>query len=138
MKDDKEDNALGDYAGGYVACAAILGKARGVGSHEDRAEAQKWGRSTMRARNPKVNAGLKPDAGPEPDAGPKPNLALPWRKSEGRRWPAREGWHDSPVMWGRWPGWTASGHSTSCHGEVKTAGGLPVKVDTICLSCGVW
>ncbi|PKI68949.1 hypothetical protein CRG98_010629 [Punica granatum] len=26
-----------------------------------------------------------------------------------------------------WPGWTASGHSTSRHGEVKTAGGLLAK-----------
>ncbi|PKI67596.1 hypothetical protein CRG98_012019 [Punica granatum] len=29
-----------------------------------------------------------------------PQLALPWRKGEGRRSPAREGWHDLPVMWG--------------------------------------
>ncbi|PKI66956.1 hypothetical protein CRG98_012621 [Punica granatum] len=77
------------------------------------------------------------------------------RKGEGRRWPASEGGHDSPVMrdgwprWtasghstsrhgeGGWPGWTASGHSTSRHGEVKTAGGLPAKVGTTCLSCRV-
>ncbi|PKI42002.1 hypothetical protein CRG98_037620 [Punica granatum] len=25
-------------------------------------------------------------------------LALPWRKGEGCRWPAREGWHDSSVV----------------------------------------
>ncbi|PKI46025.1 hypothetical protein CRG98_033583 [Punica granatum] len=29
----------------------------------------------------------------------------------------REGWHESPVVRGGWPGWTASGHSTSRHGE---------------------
>ncbi|PKI63927.1 hypothetical protein CRG98_015708 [Punica granatum] len=67
-----------------------------------------------------------------------PQLALPWRKGEGRRWPAREGWHDSPVMRGGWPGWTVSGHSTSRHGEVKTTGGLPAKVGTTCLSYGTW
>ncbi|PKI78951.1 hypothetical protein CRG98_000663 [Punica granatum] len=66
-----------------------------------------------------------------------PQLALPWRKGEGRRWSTREGWHDSPVMRGGWPGWTAFGHSTSRHGEVKTAGGLPTKVGTTPLSCGV-
>ncbi|PKI48801.1 hypothetical protein CRG98_030806 [Punica granatum] len=86
-----------------------------------------------------------------------PQLALPWRKGEGRRWPTREGWHDPPVMrgedrgWstregqynspvvrGGWLGWTASGHSTSRHGEVKTAGSLPAKVGTTRLSCGTW
>ncbi|OWM66613.1 hypothetical protein CDL15_Pgr005050 [Punica granatum] len=67
-----------------------------------------------------------------------PQLALPWRKGEGRRWLTREGWHDSPVMWGGWPGWTASGHSTSSHGEVKTAGGLLTKVGTTRMSCGTW
>ncbi|OWM75192.1 hypothetical protein CDL15_Pgr003898 [Punica granatum] len=66
-----------------------------------------------------------------------PQLALPWRKGAGRRWPAREGWHDSPVIWGGWSGWTVSGHSTSRHGEVKTAGGLPAKVGTTRLSCRV-
>ncbi|PKI73201.1 hypothetical protein CRG98_006399 [Punica granatum] len=105
-----------------------------------------------------VNAGSKPDGGPKPksrlkpNAGPKPNsgaearcsgsalgpqLALPWRKGEDRGWSTREGRHDSPVMRGGWPGWTASGHSTSRHGEVKTAGGLPSKVGTTRLSCGV-
>ncbi|OWM89283.1 hypothetical protein CDL15_Pgr008274 [Punica granatum] len=64
-----------------------------------------------------------------------PRLVLPWRKGEGRKWPARESGHDSSVMRGGWPGWTASGHSTSHHGEVKTAGGLPAKVGTIRLSC---
>ncbi|PKI74125.1 hypothetical protein CRG98_005480, partial [Punica granatum] len=39
-----------------------------------------------------------------------------WR-SEDRGWSTHEGWHDSPVVWGGWPGWTASGHSTSRHGE---------------------
>ncbi|OWM76972.1 hypothetical protein CDL15_Pgr011697 [Punica granatum] len=67
-----------------------------------------------------------------------PQLALPWRKGEGLKWSTREGWHDSPVMRGGWPGWTASGHSTSRHGEVKTAGGLPAKVGTTRLSCGTW
>ncbi|PKI73401.1 hypothetical protein CRG98_006171 [Punica granatum] len=85
-----------------------------------------------------------------------PQLSLPWRKGEGRRWSTCESWHDSPVMrgedrgwstckgWhnspvvrGGWPGWTASGQSTSRHGEVKTAGGLPAKVGTTRLSCGV-
>ncbi|OWM72776.1 hypothetical protein CDL15_Pgr024828 [Punica granatum] len=66
-----------------------------------------------------------------------PQLALPWRKGEDRGWSTREGRHDSPVMRGGWPGWTASGHSTSRHGEVKTAGGLPSKVGTTRLSCGV-
>ncbi|OWM75174.1 hypothetical protein CDL15_Pgr004992 [Punica granatum] len=65
-------------------------------------------------------------------------LALPWRKGEGRRWSTREGWHDSPVMRGGWPGWTASSRSTSRHGEVKTVGGLPAKVGTTRLSCGTW
>ncbi|PKI70721.1 hypothetical protein CRG98_008954 [Punica granatum] len=32
VKDDKEDDVLGDYA----ACASILGRARGVGSPEDK------------------------------------------------------------------------------------------------------
>ncbi|OWM63036.1 hypothetical protein CDL15_Pgr026210 [Punica granatum] len=67
-----------------------------------------------------------------------PQLALQWRKGEGRRWSTRESWHDSLVMRGGWPGWTASGHSTSRHGEVKTAGGLPAKVGTTHLSCGTW
>ncbi|OWM72757.1 hypothetical protein CDL15_Pgr024809 [Punica granatum] len=107
---------------------------------------------------PKPNA---INAGPEPDAGPKPNvvnacsirkckkckckggsalgpqLALPWRKGEDRGWSTRKGWHNSPVVRGGWPGWTTFGHSTSRHGEVKTAGGLPAKVGTIRLSCGV-
>ncbi|PKI45861.1 hypothetical protein CRG98_033746 [Punica granatum] len=61
----------------------------------------------------------------------------PWR-SENRWWSTREGWHDSLVVRGGWPRWTASGHSTSRHGEVKTAGGLPTKVGTTCLSCGTW
>ncbi|PKI73147.1 hypothetical protein CRG98_006458 [Punica granatum] len=75
-----------------------------------------------------------------------PQLALPWRKGEGRRWSTCEGWHDSPIMrgedrgwstregWhnspvvrGGWPRWTAFGHSTSHRGEVKTAGGLPLE-----------
>ncbi|PKI37485.1 hypothetical protein CRG98_042147 [Punica granatum] len=34
----------------------------------------------------------------------RPRLALPWKKGEGRRWPAREGWHDSPVVRGGWQG----------------------------------
>ncbi|OWM71791.1 hypothetical protein CDL15_Pgr023270 [Punica granatum] len=59
-----------------------------------------------------------------------------WR-SEDRRWSTREGWHDSPVVRGGWPGWTTSSHSTSRYGEVKTAGGLPAKVGTTRLSCGV-
>ncbi|PKI59958.1 hypothetical protein CRG98_019652 [Punica granatum] len=186
-------------------------------------EAQKWGRSSMQGRNPKVNAGPEPDvrpkpnavnvglesdtgpeldvgpepnavnAGPEPDAvnagleldvgpepdavnaGPEPDAVnpgpnpmhkklvsvsltweggsaldsqhvSPWRKGEDRGWSTREGWHDSlvmrgwhnsPVVRGGWPGWTASGHSTSRHGEVKTAGGVPAKVGTTRLSCGV-
>ncbi|PKI56812.1 hypothetical protein CRG98_022770 [Punica granatum] len=32
---------------------------------------------------------------------------------------------------------SASGHSASHYGEVKTAGGLPAKVSTTLLSCGV-
>ncbi|PKI60721.1 hypothetical protein CRG98_018882 [Punica granatum] len=67
-----------------------------------------------------------------------PQLALSWRKGEGRRWSTREGWHDSPVMQGGWPGWTASGHSTSCHGEVKTVGDLPTKVGTTRVVRGGW
>ncbi|OWM76451.1 hypothetical protein CDL15_Pgr024659 [Punica granatum] len=35
-----------------------------------------------------------------------PRLALPWTKGEGRKWPARESGHDSPVVRGGWPGWT--------------------------------
>ncbi|PKI56805.1 hypothetical protein CRG98_022763 [Punica granatum] len=66
-----------------------------------------------------------------------PQLALPWRKGEDRGWSTRKGWHNSPVVRGGWPGWTTFGHSTSRHGEVKTAGGLPAKVGTIRLSCGV-
>ncbi|OWM83045.1 hypothetical protein CDL15_Pgr005074 [Punica granatum] len=66
-----------------------------------------------------------------------PQLALPWRKGEGRRWSTCEGWHDSPIMRGGWPGSTAFGHSTFRHGEVKIAGGLPAKVGTTRLSCGV-
>ncbi|OWM63037.1 hypothetical protein CDL15_Pgr026211 [Punica granatum] len=31
-------------------------------------------------------------------------LALPWRKGKGRRRPAREGWHNSPILRGEWPG----------------------------------
>ncbi|OWM87703.1 hypothetical protein CDL15_Pgr027307 [Punica granatum] len=59
-----------------------------------------------------------------------------WR-SEDRRWSTREARHNSPVVWGGWPGWTAFGHSTSRHGEVKSTGGLPAKVGTTRLSCGV-
>ncbi|OWM85754.1 hypothetical protein CDL15_Pgr023687 [Punica granatum] len=59
-----------------------------------------------------------------------------WR-SEDRGWSTCEGWHNSPVVRGRWPGWTASGHSTSHHGEVKTASGLPAKVSTTHMSYGV-
>ncbi|PKI78188.1 hypothetical protein CRG98_001423 [Punica granatum] len=65
------------------ACAAVLGKAREAGSHDDR--------------------------------------------GEDRGWSTREGWHNSPVVRGGWPGWTTSDHSTSRRGEVKTAGGLPAK-----------
>ncbi|PKI75956.1 hypothetical protein CRG98_003614 [Punica granatum] len=61
-----------------------------------------------------------------------------WRKGEGREWPARESGHDSPVMRGGWPGWTASGHNISRYGEVKTAGGLPAKVGTTRMSYGTW
>ncbi|PKI39899.1 hypothetical protein CRG98_039710, partial [Punica granatum] len=69
---------------------------------------------------------------------PKPRLFVsPWRKGEGREWPARESGHDSPIMRGGWPGWTTSGHSTSRHGEVKTMSGLPAKVGTTRLSYGV-
>ncbi|PKI63555.1 hypothetical protein CRG98_016073 [Punica granatum] len=42
-----------------------------------------------------------------------PRLALSWKKGEGRKWPARKGRHDSPVVRGGWPGWTASGHNMS-------------------------
>ncbi|PKI39016.1 hypothetical protein CRG98_040582 [Punica granatum] len=59
-----------------------------------------------------------------------------WR-SEDHGWSTREGWHNSPVVRGGWPGWTAFGHSTSRRGEVKTVGGLPAKVGTTRLSCGV-
>ncbi|OWM75358.1 hypothetical protein CDL15_Pgr021074 [Punica granatum] len=61
---------------------------------------------------------------------------LPWR-GEDRRWSTREGWHNSPVVRGGWPGWTASSHSTSRRGEVKTVGGLPAKVSTTRRSCKV-
>ncbi|PKI60844.1 hypothetical protein CRG98_018775 [Punica granatum] len=46
-------------------------------------------------------------------------------------------WHNSLVVRGGWPGWTASGHSTSRRGEVKTVGGLPVKVSMTRRSCRV-
>ncbi|PKI74144.1 hypothetical protein CRG98_005473 [Punica granatum] len=84
-----------------------------------------------------VNAGPEPDAGPELDAGPKPNAvnACSIRKCEDRGWSTREGRHNSPVVRGGWLGWTASGHSTSRHGEVKIAGGLPAKVGTAQLAC---
>ncbi|PKI52241.1 hypothetical protein CRG98_027368, partial [Punica granatum] len=55
-----------------------------------------------------------------------------WR-SEDLRWSTREGWHDSLVVRGGWPGWTASGHSTSRHGECSTGKttnwgwGLPIQ-----------
>ncbi|OWM78093.1 hypothetical protein CDL15_Pgr018662 [Punica granatum] len=82
---------------------------------------------------PEPDAGSKPNAvnaRPEPDAvnaGPEPNavnacsirkckkcknkalgprLVLPWRKGEGREWPARKSGHDSPDVQGWWPGWT--------------------------------
>ncbi|PKI72251.1 hypothetical protein CRG98_007325 [Punica granatum] len=98
-----------------------------------------------------VNAGPEPDAGPKPNvvnerpkldaepkpnAGPKPNSGAEARCNRG--WSTLEGWHNSPVMRGGWPRWMASGHSTSRHGEVKTASGLPTKVGTTCLSCGTW
>ncbi|OWM80237.1 hypothetical protein CDL15_Pgr026477 [Punica granatum] len=66
-----------------------------------------------------------------------PQLTLPWRKGEGCKWSTREGWHDSAVIRGGRAGWTASGHNTSRHGEVKTAGGLPAKVGMTRRSCGV-
>ncbi|PKI66332.1 hypothetical protein CRG98_013294 [Punica granatum] len=59
-----------------------------------------------------------------------------WR-SEDRGWSTREGWHNLPVVRGGWPGWTASGHSTSRHREVKTVSGLPAKVSMTRRSCGV-
>ncbi|PKI65841.1 hypothetical protein CRG98_013745 [Punica granatum] len=57
--------------------------------------------------------------------------------SEDCGWSTREGWHNSPIVRGGWPGWTTSGHSTSRYGEVKTVGSLPAKVGTTRLSCGV-
>ncbi|PKI67247.1 hypothetical protein CRG98_012353 [Punica granatum] len=64
-------------------------------------------RGLMRGRSPKV--GPKPDEEPEPDVRPKPNAV------------------DRP-----------SGHSLSCRGgRVKAASGLPAKVGTTRLSCGV-
>ncbi|PKI69526.1 hypothetical protein CRG98_010101, partial [Punica granatum] len=163
-----------------VARAAVLGKARGAGSREDRRVEQSAtttevdeihsliGGMTMlmslkavnarcqnqkavnaglepksskcRAEAPKaVDAGSKPDAvnaGPKPDAGQSPEHISLWR-SEDRGWSTHEGWHDSPVVRGGWPGWTTSGHSTSCHGKVKTASGLPANVGTTRLSYGV-
>ncbi|OWM86016.1 hypothetical protein CDL15_Pgr011893 [Punica granatum] len=60
-----------------------------------------------------------------------------WR-SEDRGWSTREGWHDSPVVRGGWPGLdSAFGHSTCRYGEVKTVGGVPAKVGTTRLSCAV-
>ncbi|OWM72928.1 hypothetical protein CDL15_Pgr016560 [Punica granatum] len=107
------------------------------------AEAQKWGQSPMRGRNPNVSPKLDAEnTGPEPDARPKPNAvnACSIRKckrckSKDRGWSTREGRHNSPVMRGGWSGWTASGHITSRRGEVKTVGGLPAKVGTTRLSC---
>ncbi|PKI64988.1 hypothetical protein CRG98_014612 [Punica granatum] len=61
-----------------------------------------------------VNEGPEPDAGPEPDVGPKPNAV-----------------NARPVD-------RPSGHNSSCRGErVKAASGLPAKVGTTLLSCGV-
>ncbi|PKI62738.1 hypothetical protein CRG98_016868, partial [Punica granatum] len=73
-----------------------------------------------------VNAGREPDAGSEPDAGPKPNAVNACSIRKCKRCKSK-GWHDSPVVRGGWQGWTASGHSTPRHGEVKTMGGLPAK-----------
>ncbi|PKI37789.1 hypothetical protein CRG98_041823 [Punica granatum] len=81
-----------------------------------------------RGKNPKV--GPKPDAvnaGPKPDAGQKP-----------------KSWAEAPMQLARLAcraGWvagmdSASDHSASRYGEVKTAGGLPAKVGTTRLSCG--
>ncbi|PKI60636.1 hypothetical protein CRG98_018986 [Punica granatum] len=57
-------------------------------------------------------------------------LALPWMKGEDRRWSALKDGHDSPVVGGGWPGWTASGHDGPHLREVKTASGLPAKKKT--------
>ncbi|OWM66622.1 hypothetical protein CDL15_Pgr005059 [Punica granatum] len=48
-------------------------------------------------------------------------------KGEDRRWSALKDGHDSPVVGGGWPGWTASGHDGPHLREVKTASGLPAK-----------
>ncbi|OWM77768.1 hypothetical protein CDL15_Pgr012470 [Punica granatum] len=71
-----------------LACAAVLGKARGAGSHEDRRTCSSEYRldefesksildfrpeADVRSKPNAVNAGPEPDAGSEPDAGPKPN-----------------------------------------------------------------
>ncbi|PKI72274.1 hypothetical protein CRG98_007348 [Punica granatum] len=64
----------------FAACTAVLGKARGARSHEDRKKL------------------LLVSLALEGGSALGPLLALPWRKGEGRRWSTREGWHDSPVI----------------------------------------
>ncbi|PKI64329.1 hypothetical protein CRG98_015278 [Punica granatum] len=61
---------------------------------------------------------------------------LAMERGEDRKWSTREGYYNSHVVRDGWPGWTASGHSTSRHGEVKTASGLPAKVITTHMSYG--
>ncbi|OWM72936.1 hypothetical protein CDL15_Pgr016496 [Punica granatum] len=133
-----------------MACAAVLGKARGARSHEDR-RFEQVGRPLVHS-SPCHGGRVKAAGGLPAKVGTtrrsckmdgQDGLGF-WSQrislwiSENCGWSTREGWHDSPAVRGEWPGWTASGHSTSRHGEVKTAGGLPAKVGTTCLSCGVW
>ncbi|OWM63170.1 hypothetical protein CDL15_Pgr009395 [Punica granatum] len=102
----------------------------------------------MPGRSPKaVNAGPEPNVGPEPNA-VNESLIGKCKKCESKdAWGHAEGCvsdhavtlsvRKKLVVRGGWPGWTASGHSISRYGEVKTAGGLPAKVGTTRLSCGV-
>ncbi|PKI63568.1 hypothetical protein CRG98_016037 [Punica granatum] len=89
-----------------------------------------------RGKSPKV--GPKPDtvnAGPKPDAGKKPKswaearCSKCWAEARCSRCML-----DKKVQEVDWP----SGHSSSCRGgRVKAASGLPAKVGTTRLSCGV-
>ncbi|PKI64045.1 hypothetical protein CRG98_015577 [Punica granatum] len=106
---------------------AVLGKARGAGSHENSSSCR-GGRVKAASSLPAKVGTTRLSCG----VGGRDGLGF-WSQhislwiSEDRGWSTREGWHDSPVVRGGWPGWTASGHSTSRHGEVKTTSGLPAK-----------
>ncbi|PKI49902.1 hypothetical protein CRG98_029686 [Punica granatum] len=95
-----------------------------------------------------INAGPEPDAGLEPDVGPEPNAvnAEPEPNAVNAGLEPDVGLEPNAVTVGPKPDVgpepnavdRPSGHNSSCRGgRVKAASGLPAKVGTTRLSCGV-